>query len=189
MLFLLKYISRFCFRLFGWKISGTPVPTDKCIVVSAFHTSNWDFILCMGAQFYSGRKVSWLGKQSLFKPPWGGFFRVLGGIPVDRSQKHGMVGTLAEHIKMERQIILAIFPGGTRKRTSQWKKGFYQIALASEVPLQAMGLDFATKTIVFGELFWPSGNLEKDFKYLREFFAPITAQHPEKADKNFTYAE
>lgn len=185
---LLKLICETLFKITGWKFSGIPVPAEKIIVISAFHTSNWDFLLCMGSQFISGRRVRWFGKHSLFYPPFGFIMRALGGIPVNRSHKQGLVASMTEAFDREERIILAIFPEGTRKKNGNWKTGFYQIATATGAPIQCMALDYATKTIKFGTPFHVSGNLEQDFQKLREFFATSTPKYPEKAERNFTYA-
>jgi len=185
----LKHLSGFLFRIFGWKITGTPAAADKCIIVAAFHTSNWDFALCMGSQFYCGRKAHWLGKHTLFKPPLKFIMTLLGGVPVDRSMPHGLVDSLTTILKRESKFILAIFPEGTRKRVSVWKMGFYQIALATGVPIQAMALDYATKTVIFSEIYFVSGEREKDLNFLREFFGDVAPKYPENADKLFMFGE
>ena len=135
------------------------------------------------------RRVRWLGKHTLFFPPLGFLMRALGGIPVNRSHKQGLVGTMVDIFKQEDRLVLAIFPEGTRKKNNKWKTGFYQIAMAARVPIQTMALDYATKTVIFGKPFLVSGDLDRDFKILREAFAHTTPKYPELADKNFNYSE
>lgn len=185
----LKHLSGFLFRLFGWKIVGTPAAADKCIIVAAFHTSNWDFALCMGSQFYCGRKAHWLGKHTLFRFPLKFAMTLLGGVPVDRSVPHGLVETMTGILKRESRFILAIFPEGTRKRVSVWRMGFYQIALATGVPIQLMGLDYRTKTVIFSDLYFVSGDREKDLEFIRKIFLPVTPKYPQNADKGFLFGE
>ena len=40
--------------------------------------------------------VNFIGKHTLFRWPFGYFFRALGGIPVDRSEPGGLVRQVAE---------------------------------------------------------------------------------------------
>ena len=72
-----------------------------------------------------------VGKDSLFKPPFGFFLRLVGGIPVVRGSRSGAVEALADLIRSQERFVLCIAPEGTRSKVESWKSGFYQIALAA----------------------------------------------------------
>ena len=169
------------FRRGGWTISGTRPPDPKFVIMGASHTSNWDFLVFLGAVQALGRKVHFIGKHSLFKWPIGGFMRALGGIPVDRSSRQDLVSQVVDQFAAHDDFILVVAPEGTRSRTSVWKTGFYQIALKAGVPIVAAGPDFPTNRGVFGPVIRPTGNYAEDMKPAFAFFRTITPRHPERA--------
>ena len=85
----------------GWKSEGKIPEVPKCVIIAAPHTSNWDLPLALFFAFHFRMKIHWLGKSSLFKAPFQGFFKWLGGIPVNRAQKnqivHAFLNTLEIH--------------------------------------------------------------------------------------------
>jgi 1-acyl-sn-glycerol-3-phosphate acyltransferase len=168
------------FRLFGWKINGSfPADLKKYIVAVAPHTSNWDFLVGLAARSILRMKhTKFLGKDSLFKPPFGWIFRALGGYPVDRSHKHDMVEHVAALINAEEYFILAIAPEGTRKKVQKLRTGFYYIAKAAGIPIIPVGFDFATKEIVIGDPLIPS-SFEGDIERLLSFYRKIHGKNPE----------
>ncbi len=61
----------------GWTVAGTLPPDRKMVIMGASHTSNWDFLVFLGAVHSLDRKVHFIGKHSLFRWPLGGFMRAL----------------------------------------------------------------------------------------------------------------
>ena len=116
---LTRVMGRFCLRLFGWRIEGELPNTEKFIIVVAPHTSNWDFIFGMAVVFATGLQASWLGKSSIFRPPWGGILRWLGGISVDRSAQQGVVEQSVRAFHERDQLVLCVTPEGTRKQVAE----------------------------------------------------------------------
>lgn len=165
----------------GWTVSGELPPDPKFVIMGASHTSNWDFLVFLGAVQALGRKIHFIGKQSLFKWPLGGFMRALGGIPVDRSASQDLVSQVVAQFDAHDDFILVVAPEGTRSKTSNWKTGFYQIALKAGVPIVAAGPDFPTRRGVFGPVIRPTGNYAEDLRPAFEFFRTITPRHPERA--------
>lgn len=65
---------------------------------------------------------------------------------------------------------MAIAPEGTRKKVDKWKTGFYYIAMEAEVPILLVNFNYALKQVGFLKLFYPTGNIEKDFKEMESYF-------------------
>ena len=84
---LLRAICLVIMRLIGWKCPR-PVPPDldKCVVIVAPHTSNWDFALFLVIVFATKMRLDVLIKNTLFIGPVGWFLRYCGGVPVERSR-------------------------------------------------------------------------------------------------------
>lgn len=170
----------FFLRLLGWKIKGSfPEDLKKAIVIVAPHTSNWDFIV--GLAVRSSLKLyrfRFLGKHSLFKKPWGFFFTRLGGIPVDRSDKHDMVNQVVNLFNRNENFILALSPEGTRKKVERLKTGFYHIAKKAAVPIMMIGMDYAKKEISFAEPFYPTEDMEADMRHIIQHFSGMAGKNP-----------
>jgi 1-acyl-sn-glycerol-3-phosphate acyltransferase len=169
------------FHRMGWTISGSLPPDRKFVIMGASHTSNWDFLVFLGAVHAIGRQVHFIGKHSLFKWPLGGFMRALGGVPVDRSASRDLVSQIVAQFDARDDFILVIAPEGTRSATSQWKTGFYQIAMKAGVPIVCAGPDYPTRRGVFGPVIRPTGNYDEDLKPAFAFFRTLAPKHPERA--------
>lgn len=169
----IKWIGRAYLRLGGWRVQGQFPSDPKCVLIVAPHTSNWDFLLGIAFMFAVDLRVSFLGKHTIFKPPFKKFLMGLGGIPVDRRESHGVVGQCVDAFEREPALWLAIAPEGTRKGPSQWKSGFYQIALGAGVPILPVAFDFGNHVVVLMSMFRPSGRVEEDLRSLQALFAQV----------------
>jgi 1-acyl-sn-glycerol-3-phosphate acyltransferase len=169
------------YQLAGWNAEGRLPPDRKFVIVGASHTSNWDFLVFLGTIHVLGRQVRFIGKHSLFKWPMGGFMRALGGVPVDRSAPQDLVSQIVAQFEANEDFALIVAPEGTRSRTSEWKTGFYQIALRAGVPIVCAGPDYPTRRGVIGPVIRPSGNYAEDMKPAFAFFRTLTPKHPDRA--------
>ncbi len=177
---LFKYwIGRFCFWLFGWDVEGQVPKGEKFILIGAPHTSNWDFIFGLAALFIFRLKFSWLGKDTLFKHPLKWIMKSLGGIPVDRNNKHGVVKEIINQFKNSQKLVITIAPSGTRKKRDYWRSGFYWIANTAQVPIFCGYLDYRRKKACLGLSFMPTGDAKKDMDRIREFYKGVQGKSPE----------
>src|SRR6476620_5430501 len=107
----------FIFRILGWRVVGSMPHIKKYIIAVAPHTSNWDFIVGVAARsILRIHKAQFLGKSQLFKPPFGWFFRAIGGHPVERTTSQDMVVQVVRIFNRHDEFILAMAPEGTRKK-------------------------------------------------------------------------
>ncbi len=178
---MLRPLYLLLFKIMGWKVTGDfPKDLKKYIVAVAPHTSNWDFVIgVMARSIVRIQKAKFLGKSQLFRPPYGWFFRWLGGYPVERNSQHDMVQQVVDIINQHDEFILAIAPEGTRKKVAKLKTGFYYIALGAKIPIIPVGFDFGKKQIVIGTPLHPTGNIEDDLKILLNFYSAIKGRNPE----------
>jgi len=176
-----KALAKLILKISGWYIHDiTPADIKKCIIISAPHTSMWDFVLGRLGYMCVGVKPRVLIKKEAFSWPFGGILKALGGIPVDRKSKNNMVKYIKKLIDKSESIYFVITPEGTRKANSRWKRGFYYIAVETKVPIALGFLDYKKKEGGIGKMFWPTGNIEEDMKEIKSFYLGITARHPEK---------
>lgn len=168
------------YRRHGWAAQGALPPDRKFVLIGAPHTSNWDFLVFVGTIDALGRSVHFMGKDSLFRWPAGGFMRALGGVPVNRKARKDMVQQMADQFAARDDFILVIAPEGTRGPTVGWKTGFYHIALAAGVPIVCAGPDYALRRGVIGPVVRPTGDYAADMAPVFAFFRTIHGRHPER---------
>ncbi|HCE47834.1 MAG TPA: acyltransferase [Prevotellaceae bacterium] len=177
-----KICSIILYKILGWKLHVTIPLHKKSIICVAPHTSNWDFILGILYRKSMGFSSHFLMKKDWFFWPLGILLRHMDGIPINRKSKHHLTDSLSDYVRQCDSIHIAITPEGTRSLSRHWKKGFYFIALKAGIPIQLYALDYRNKTIVCTREIIPSGNLEKDFKDICNYYAPYgkCARFPQK---------
>ena len=94
----MKSISKFIlFNILGWKVPiDFPSHIDKYIIIAAPHTSNWDFPMAVLSKYAKGKDIRFIGKHTLFKPPFGFIVKALGGTPVNRTESSNMVQSIID---------------------------------------------------------------------------------------------
>jgi 1-acyl-sn-glycerol-3-phosphate acyltransferase len=167
-------------RLAGWRLEGAlPAWASRAVVIAAPHTTNWDLPYMLAVSWVLGVRPRWLGKRELFRAPFGGLMRWLGGIPVDRSRRANLVEQAAARLREADRLFLVVPPSGTRSRAPHWKSGFYHIARAARVPIVCAFLDYERKVGGIGPVFVPSGDLGADMDRLRVFYRDVRGKYPE----------
>ncbi len=178
---MLSALSSFILKLFGWTITGRyPHEIKKLVVIVIPHTSNWDFPLGPLSRTAMKAKIKFVGKASLFRPPFGFIFRWFGGIPVDRSKNNNFVDAVVDLYQQRESLAVMLAPEGTRKKVEQLKTGFYYIAQKAGIPILLVKFDYGIKQIDYGEVFWPTGEIQKDMDYLKEYFRGVKGKKPDQ---------
>jgi 1-acyl-sn-glycerol-3-phosphate acyltransferase len=175
---LTKAVSASLMFLTGWRFEGQLPNLRKFVLIVAPHTSNWDFPVGVMAMFALGIRGTFLGKDTLFKPPFGFIFRWLGGVPVDRFSKNNVVDQTIALFQARDQMILAISPEGTRKVIDRWRTGFYWVAVGAKVPIVPVAFDFPRKRYIIHAPQEMTGDPERDIAHLRSFFRASQAYRP-----------
>jgi 1-acyl-sn-glycerol-3-phosphate acyltransferase len=183
---MLKTISRWLlYKKMGWTLDVSEAHPDKLIICLAPHTSNWDFIIGQLYSWAEGLQSNFLMKKEWFFWPLGPIFRRLGGIPVFRDKKTSMTDSLAEAARRADQFLLCITPEGTRKATTEWKKGFYFIAQKAGIPILLYGIDYEKKLIRCRKTIIPNGDIDAQMQEIKEYYKDFKGKKPE----NFTIGE
>jgi 1-acyl-sn-glycerol-3-phosphate acyltransferase len=179
---LLRALSVGFLKLTGWKIEGSlPPGSDKSVLIAAPHTSNWDLPYTLMVAFVLKLHIYWMGKEQLFKPPFRGLMRWLGGIPVEREKSNNLVSASVAAIKAATgPLQLIVPPEGTRSNTRYWKTGFYYIALGAQVPIVLAYMDYKKKISGLGPVFLPTGNIDADMLAIKTFYAPFQGKNPDQ---------
>jgi 1-acyl-sn-glycerol-3-phosphate acyltransferase len=179
---LLRVFSVGFLKLTGWKVEGSlPSAGGKSVLIAAPHTSNWDLPYTLMVAFALRLNIYWMGKEQLFKPPFRGLMRWLGGIPVNRNKSSNLVAASIEVIKCAAgPLQLIVPPEGSRSKTRYWKTGFYYIAVGAKVPIVMAYMDYKRKISGLGPVFQPTGNIEDDMAIIKAFYAPFKGKNADQ---------
>ena len=166
----LRYLSSLWRELF--------LKTPKFVIAVVPHTSNWDFFVAIGVRTFLKEPIHFVGKKELFNFLTSGFFKGLGGMPLDRRKNENVVEAITRMYVEEEVFRMAIAPEGTRKKVSEWKTGFYYIAKNAGVPILPIALDWENRIMKFHPLFTPTEDKDKDFAYLEGLFKGVVGRVP-----------
>ena len=173
-----RWLARVFLKLTGWKPDGVHPDTHNFVLIAAPHTSNWDLPYLLAFAEYFDIRVSWLGKHTIFRWPFGTLARAMGGFPVRRHKREDLVTAMARIFDEHEELCLVIPAEGTRSLVEYWKSGFYHIARTAQVPIVMCYLDYTKKTGGFGSGFIPSGDVVKDMDIIRNFYAGRQGKYP-----------
>ena len=174
-----RAFGRALLRLMGWHFRGAIPDLPKFVIIVAPHTSNWDFVVGFAAKLELSLGATYLGKDSLFRGPFGWFFRGTGGIPVDRSNSQRIVEQVVAEFARRERMVLALAPEGTRKKVAEWRTGFWHIAHGAGVPILLVAFDFGRREVRIGPLVTTTGDLAADMARIRGLYADVRGRNPE----------
>lgn len=168
--FIIK-ISSWILNIRKWEIDGV-IPDDKRVVlVIGPHTSNWDFIIGILVILSLDAKINWIGKHTIFKRGFKRLLTKLGGIPVNRQDPSELFSKIREITQKSNGYLIGIAPEGTRKKVLKLKSGFIRIAKQTNSKIMLAGIDFKKKIVNLDNFFTPSGNLDDDLDYVKNYFS------------------
>jgi len=176
------WFFRFLFKAWGWKLQGKiPHHLPKKLYVVIPHTSNWDFPVGIMLKFGFKMDVGFIAKSSLFKWPYGWFFKALGGIPVDRKRAHGFIESVVRVIKERDTFSTSIAPEGRRRKVKKLKTGYYHIARLAKIPIIYVKFDWGNKVIDFTEPRMVMDTVEEELAFARDHFKDTVGKIPENS--------
>ena len=165
------------FKILGWKVVGnTNMSKDsvkKAIIIAVPHTSWQDFHIGVLLRAVLNVKTNFVGKKELFVFPLALFFRALGGAPINRQANENKVDAIAKLFDKKEEFRMTMAPEGTRKKVKEWRTGFYYIAKKANVPIIMFTLDFENKQNKISEPFYPTDDINADFKFMHDFYKGV----------------
>ncbi|TXE06486.1 acyltransferase [Gelidibacter salicanalis] len=174
----MRWLSKFIYKkILGWNVVGNVTMSKdtikKAVIIGAPHTSWEDFYIALLMRQVIGVKSNFVAKKELFKWPFSYYFRAIGGAPLDRRPGQNKVEAISKLFKNRDEFRLALSPEGTRKRVEEWKTGFYYIAKKANVPIIMFTFDFEHKQNKISEPFYPTDDMEADFKFMQDFYKGV----------------
>lgn len=192
----MKLIAKFLLWLSGWKVNpDVPPECQRCVMIAAPHTSNWDFYYVRLAFWVLEVPMKVAIKNDWTKFPFGLVIKPMGGVGVDRSPKKegqsrkSQVQAMAEVFDQYDKISLVIAAEGTRRKVKEWKMGYYWIAKEAGVPILCGYLDYKKKIAGMGPLvLYPKGDRTNELKPVMDFYKNISGKHPDQFQVDERYA-
>jgi 1-acyl-sn-glycerol-3-phosphate acyltransferase len=175
-----RFLARAILAATGWKPEGERPRDRRFVLIAAPHTSNWDLVYLLALSEVFDVRISWMGKDAIFRPPFGWLMRRLGGIPVVRHQRGNLVAQATQRFATSPDLALVVPAEGTRGAVEHWKSGFYHIARSAEVPIVLGYLDYARRRGGFGPSLPATEDVRKDMDQIREFYADKTGKYPDQ---------
>lgn len=166
-------------RLGGWRLHGE-LPAGGVVIAVAPHTSNWDFFWLFFVKWKLRLHPRFLAKHTLFEGPVGWFMRRVGGIPVNRRARGDVVGQANAAFAKNPDLKLVLAPEGTRRRTSYWKSGFYEIARSAGVPVVPVSIDYGARQVVVGDPVRTDTDRAVFMEEIRAFFDGCRGRDPDQ---------
>jgi len=164
----------------GWKFTINITPLDKCVIVIAPHTSNWDFILGELAIHSVGMKAGFLMKSTWFFFPLGFLMRGLGGIAVNRKHSGNVTHAVVEAFNTHQRLAIGITPEGTRSANPHWHTGALRIAKEAQVPLVLAYFDYGKREVCIDRIMQLTDDVDADMLRIKQYYRHFTARYPEK---------
>ena len=165
-------------RTMGWRSVLVWPPEPHGLILVYPHTSNWDFVIGVLFRVGNGLPAHWMGKDSMFRWPFGGLLRRIGGVPINRREATGVIASVLEEFRRRDWLWLAVAPEGTRAYTDHLKSGFYQIALTADLPIGLAAIDYGRRCISIDTYVRMTGNEQADLQMLRAYYADKRARLP-----------
>ena len=172
------WVGKVLLKLAGWRTEAPEQRVSRFVLIAAPHTTNWDLYFMLACGWALGLRVSWIGKDTLFRFPLGPLMRWLGGVPVDRSRHQNQVQAAAALFADRPALILAVAPEGTRGKAEHWRSGFYYMALEAHVPIGLGFLDYARKLGGIRGFYQPTGDIHADMAFFRDAYRDIRGKYP-----------
>jgi 1-acyl-sn-glycerol-3-phosphate acyltransferase len=175
------FLSKLCavaLRAFGWRIEVLDPMPAQCVIIMYPHTSNWDFVIGLATKWSVGLNKSrdalcFAGKESLFRAPWGWFFRAVGGFPVNRSGGSNFVPQMTARFANEPVMRFVLSPEGTRSFAPHMRSSFYYVAKSANVPVILGAFDFPNKRVVVTEIFRASDDVVADLARIDAYYTTL----------------
>ena len=174
-------LSGWILKKMGWAFKVNLTMPDKCIIVIAPHTSNWDFILGELGIHSVGMKAGFLMKDTWFFFPLGPMLKALGGIPVNRRQHGNLTQSIVQAYSETPKMAIGVTPEGTRSANPNWHKGAIFMAREAQVPMVMAYFDYKERVVCIDREFELSGDADADLLRIKQYFQQHgCGKYPEK---------
>ena len=197
---ILPSLSQLLLKVSNWELKGELPDHPRIIAIGAPHSAYIDAYYSLLAALSLDVKLNFLGATWMFNKlpiPWKsddsddvdnfgfrwplGWFqhylvKRLGGIPVYRNSKKGMINRLVDEFESIEKFFLMIAPEGGMVPREKFKTGFYILAKKLDAIILPVLMDYGNRCFNYLKPFEPTDNMEKDMEYLRSLFDGVVGK-------------
>lgn len=179
---MLSWISNIILKLLRFRVEGR-IPNDvpKKLYLIVPHTSNFDFPLGLLVRSAYKVETNYIAKHTLFRFPFGWFFRWSGGIPVNRVSKSNFIEQMVEVYKSNDRVSIGIAPEGTRSHVDRLRTGFYHIATGANIPICLVTFDWANRRVHFADPYHLTEAKEEEIAKIESYYSGVIGFHRDKS--------
>ena len=116
-------------------------------------------------------------KKEAFVWPVDKLWRWLGFVPTDRQAGRSALSDAIDLMRDSDECWLVVTPEGTRSKVKRWKSGFLRISHSANVPIVMLALDYPSKTMTFGPLVYPEGEIDTQLAEIVEYFSEYRGKY------------
>lgn len=175
-----KQIGTFILQLGGWTEDYPQnFNNDKCVLISAPHTSLKDYMYTVASFWKRGVDVKILFKNNKAISLINCFLIKIIGTKFDEIKKDG-INFSVKLLNQSDKLALIIPTECKFKKVEKWKTDFYDIAQKAKVPVALGYLDYYDRVTGVGHMFSVSGNKKIDLVKIQNFYKNFTPRHPKK---------
>jgi len=192
--FILPSFSKLLLKVSNWELKGELPDHPRIIAIGAPHSAYIDAYYSLLTMLALDVKLNFLGAVWMFDKlpiPWKSddsknvdnfglkwplgwlqlyLVKKLGGIPVYRNSKQGMINRLVDEFEPMEKFFLMVAPEGGMVPKEKFKTGFYVLAKKLDAIILPVLMDYGNRCFNYLKPFEPTGNMEKDIEYLRSLF-------------------
>jgi 1-acyl-sn-glycerol-3-phosphate acyltransferase len=166
-------LQKFCyfviFKIFGWRMIGTPPTLKKYLFVALPHTSNWDFIVGWMVSQSLGLNLKIFAKDTFFFWPANYVCGWIGVLPINRRQSTNFTEAMAKIFAEADELHALITPEGSRSYQPNLKSGYYHLAKKAGINIVVAGPHYGNKTFTLCAPRKPLASFEEDAASVIEF--------------------
>ena len=174
----MKTLSGKILRTMGWELVGEFPDIKKSITIFAPHTAHIDAFYGKLTFMEFGIKYRFLSKKELFFFPMNMIMKTFGSIAVRGVKGKNAIYQIVDLLNNSEELHIVMSPEGQIARITEWNKGFYYMALKSNVPIVVTYLDYEKKELGVKGVINDLKDYKMVLKQINEMYKDVSGKAP-----------
>ena len=176
----MRTITGEALNILGWKVVGEFPDIKKSITIFAPHTAHIDALYGkLGISEFT-IKYKFLSKKELFFFPMNIIMKKFGSIAVRGVKGKNAIYQIVELLNNTDEMHIVMSPEGSTKKVEKWNKGFYYMALKSNIPIVVTYLDYKKKEIGVKGIITDLSDFDSVVKQINSMYKDVSGRCPER---------
>ncbi len=176
----MRTLSGEILKTLGWKVVGEFPDIKKSITIFAPHTAHIDaFYGKLGISELMD-KYKFLSKKELFFFPMSIVMKKFGSIAVRGVKGKNAIYQVVDILNDTDEMHIVMSPEGSIKKVERWNKGFYYMALKSNVPIVVTYFDYKKKELGVKGVIYDIADFNSVIKQINNMYEDVSGKCPEQ---------